>query len=115
MARFNFKKVFDMTVTSFLLLLLTFIGGCALGAALYQWHLIRKIKSAIKSLIDEAESSIDFHQIELKDGKKLTVSESLLFDDKYVVTFEDSNNPFGSCGVCYFDKNTLYATTCGSN
>lgn len=99
-----------MTVTSFLLFLLAFVGGCALGAALYQWHLIKRIKSAIKSLINDVEDRLDFHEVTLQGDKKLTVSRSMMYADQYVITIENSSKSL----VCYVDPNTLELTSHGT-
>ena len=110
MVRQNIKQIFDMTVTTFLLILLTFVGGCALGAALYQWNLIKKIKSGIKSLEGEVKDRMDYHEVPLQDGKKLIVSKSLIYENQYVVTIENSSKT----EMVYFDADPLDLTLHGT-
>lgn len=101
-----------MTVTSFLLALILFIGGCVLGAALYQWNLLRKIKSTIKSFIDGTKESLDFHEIHLQNGKKIIVSKSLVNEGQYVIVYENSDAT--RYGIVYFDENTHEITSHGT-
>jgi len=106
MAKYNFKKIFDMTVTSFLICLFAALGAMSVGILLYLFFLMKKFKESGKDILD----SVDFHSVELNDGLELTVSKSLLNDEQYCVCLTRDNYTT----LVYFDPKTCKILSSGS-
>lgn len=95
-----------MTVTTFLLVLMSFIIGGAMGAASYIWLQ----KKELKKKYNEIVSSLDFHSLKIGNNIDIGIAKSGYFDGEHFMCIKGPKTE----SYIYIDSNSGEILSCES-